>query len=260
MSEKKIKIFLSGGLSNTDVNLSLGGVMSTTELFGNVPVFDLGTILTGVTLTDTLGGAETGSIGAIFFDFATTELSFKKEGGLPAVNLNDFTDVSTDGNYILTCTEGDVSVSVSVVSASLPGSSGDDDVFRTKINPNLFENILEAEAITGSDKYRHFYLYNDTASQIQAATYILSNFNGLDVLALGFENVISGSEDKVLADEDTAPLEIDVTFALPINKTEADTLTINSGEAVGMYVRRTVPILADVTTIASTSSLVMEII
>lgn len=253
MADRDIELFLSGGATNTDKNASLGGVISATQITGNTLAYDVAAI-TGVTLLDSKG-----DVGTLHFINATTKIGLQKNGGaIPALAI-DLEDVSVNGNYTLTCPEGDASITIAVVSASLPIADATEAVTPTKINPTLYNNVSESEAESGSIKYRHLYLFNSGATTINVNAYINPNYAGLDALSIGFFATSSGgSDDELLIDEDTAPLA--VTFNAPSNVGDAITLTLDTSGKVGIYLKREVLALSDVSALIDTAAIVIELV
>jgi len=252
MGARTIETRLSGGGSNANSNLSLGGVMSSVELAGNVNSF-AGAGVGGVTLLDSKSG--TGTIGTLYFTLTGSTLGYQKTGGnLPSI-ANEI-DVSSGGEYSLLTQEGTDILNVLVVPASLPASDDSDAIVAVKINPNLFDNVTESESTEGSVKFRHMYIYNPTALGITIVCYFSNNYSGLNTLSLGFENITSGAVDELLVDEFTPP--VGINFNSPTQTADAIVLTIAPLQQVGMFMKREVSPLSDSVTEIDTATLIFE--
>ena len=253
MGDKSIDFQLSGGGSNTDPNLSLGGVLSTTEISGNNLTWDVSAI-SGITLLDSLGG-DGSAIGTLYFIFATTELGIEKTGGLTK-DVNFYQDISVDGDYIVESPEGGLNIAVSIVAASLPVADELQVISAAKINPNLFDQILEPEANSGSTKYRHIYLVNNTAASITFGLYLEKNYSTQTTLSMALSTV---DPSESIPDELTEPTQIGV-FSTPTNIEEATSITLAAGAKKGVFFRRVVAPLSDIGSVQDTAQLVVELI
>ena len=245
MGAKNIDVFLSGGTSNADPDLSLGGIISATKLFGQLPVYDT-TAIAGVTLLDAVNLLSV----ELTFVLATKLLSIKEIGEpLAAITV----DVSVDGEYILTTPDGLTELSISVVNASLPVADATVTVTATDIMHNLFDAVSSANSQVGDINYRHIYLKNKTASALSLKVIINTQLNGLDYIEIGFESTSSGSVDSLLADESSAPTG--VTFNAPSVANDGIMLSLAAFGYVGVFIKRTVLALTDVNTPVDTALL-----
>jgi len=252
MAINSIEFRLSGGISNANVATSLGGAMSSVNLVGNTVSYAT-TGITGVTLIDSL--TDNAAVGNLSYIISGTKINKQKPLGI-VPSASDLVDISVDGDYVIIAPEEDAMVAVSVVSSSLPIADTNDDVTAVKINPNLFGDVAANESEAGITSYRHVYLFNKSAIQVVAKLYIANNYSGLDALSIGFENVISGVTDQLITDDQTPP--VGVAFNAPASAASAIELTINTGDAVGMFLKRVVSPLSDNTTAIDTARLLME--
>ena len=238
MGAKNIDVFLSGGSSNTDPNASLGGIISTTKLFGQLPAYDT-TIIAGVTLLDAVNLLSV----ELTFVLATKLLSIKEIGEpLAAITV----DVSVDGEYILTTPDGLTELSVSVVNASLPVADATVTVTATNIMHNLFDAVSSANSQVGDINYRHVYLKNKTNAALSLKVFIETQLNGLDYIEIGFFSISSGTIDEQLSNENSSPSS--VIFLAPTSADDAQLLSLTAQAYIGLYIKRTVLALTDVNT------------
>lgn len=245
MGAKNIDVFLSGGTSNADPDLSLGGIISATKLFGQLPVYDT-TAIAGVTLLD---AANLLSMELIFV-YATKLLSIKEVGEpLAAITV----DISVDGDYVLATPDASIELSVSVANASLPVSDATVTVTATNIMHNLFDAVSSADSQIGDINYRHVYLKNKTATALSLKAIINTQLSGLDYIEVGFENTSSGSVDSLLPNENSAPTG--VTFNAPSVANDGTMLSLAAFSYVGVFIKRTVLALTDVNTQVDTALL-----
>jgi hypothetical protein len=238
MTKRVVDIYLSGGAGNTDPNASLGGVKSTTKLYGQTISYD-STAIAGVTLVDAAGVTS----GSLIFIAATKLLGFQVLGGAVPTSLQSI-DISVDGSYTIDCPEMNKSVVVSVVAASLPVIDTTVGITAININQNLYANVLEAEALNGSVKYRHVYITNNTMDTIFITVYVLRQYTGLDNLMLGVFTNGSGHVDELLSNEDTIPTG--VTFYNCDGAGNGLSLSLTGGGSIGLYLARKVTYFSDV--------------
>ena len=255
MAENKIDFFLSGGAANADVNLSVGGVKSSVKLVNPVATYS-GVAIAGVALKHTTG-VSTGVGGTLWFDSSLGFAYQSPTGAEPTIN--DYLLIETDGDFILMSVESTESLTISVIVASVPTSGTlSTSIDTARSSPNLYENVLEPEALTGSVKYRHLYMENISGSPINCVVYLNPNYPALDLLAIGFSTTISGQQDELLLNDVTAPMG--VTFNTPSSKLEGITLEIAAGESIGMYLERTVEVLSDISNEEDSASIIVGII
>ena len=258
MSFNDLKWYLSGGVSNTDPNLSLGGVVSTTPVIGNIVTYDSSTV-SGVTLKDSIGASVVTRY--LHFELATLSLAVMETvSGVPVVA--DYVDISVNGDYTITSPEGNTSVNITVVSSSLPaGDVVAAAITSTPISQNLYQNVLALESKTGSVKYRHLYLKNESASIRTINLFILKNYLSLNVLRFGHYNdgiPLQVPVDPLLDDELSKPIV--TTFNNPNSSAEGQVVIMNPGDYVGVYFERTVLANSAIQVTADIAGLMVEIL
>jgi hypothetical protein len=225
--------YLSGGLSNTSPDSSLGG--SKGALIGSQTVSGS---MAGVTVDRSEGNAA--GVGALTFDATNTALSWAAAGDAAGESV----DVSAGGEFVL-FSGGEGYLVVTVSPASLPGANDSQAVTVTQNRNNLFDDITKDESFDGDTEYRCFYVWNDHASDplVDCAAYIASQPGGADSVEIGLDpaGVNDGSSAAVtVANESSAPAG--VTFSAPADSASALSIgDIPAGQGIAIWVKRTVP-------------------
>lgn len=233
MAQELLQFFLSGGASNSDPALSLGGVESTTTQVTSETVAYAGSGITGITLIDGDGNG-TGQ-GTIDFAIATTSARWTKPGGA-AAGAPEMVDISSDGNYVLLAPEGDATLTIAVVAASLPVGDASDNVDCTTILANLLHNITDtAQTLNGHEDYLCIYARNVSGVNKRVRVWIADNVTP-DTLWIGTTTTTSGSTEPTIPNETTAPAG--VTFAVHNALGNALDLTVNAAESIGLWFKR----------------------
>jgi len=242
MSISYFDIMLSGGASNADPDLSLGGTISSTKLTGQTITL-LGGDFTGISIVD---GSGVETAGILDYNNTAKTLKFKKFGGAdPTTEQTAY--FTGDGYYVVGNFEGDQMITVYCTFASLPASQQQKTIDTvTNISQNLFNNVTEQESLGGIVKYRHLYIKNTYSSQILVTLFIGKQFTGLDYLEIGAAQLISGVTDELLTNDETAPQN--VTFINPTLESDGLSFLINVGESCGFYIKRTVTPITDIST------------
>lgn len=245
INASNLQFRLSGGAGNSNVNLSLGGAMSST-LMASQNASALGTI-TGVTI-NFAGGLSVGLNNTLRHTYSggihTLELMDAQDGVYgPAV------DVSAGGAFFLSG-QNRGSLAVTVAQGSLPVTSQTNNFTVTNIKNNLFDDVLKADALNGAIDYRCIYLYNNhpTEAFLQVGVYGYGAsgnpaaagdlfYVGADPAGAG--NGTSTGVAATIANEATAPAG--VTFSSPILASPLILGPLNAGEARAIWLRRNVP-------------------
>ncbi len=237
-------IRLSGGASNTDPLLALGGVMSTVS-GGKVKSQDAtGLTLTGVVIDDAMGNP-VGS-GSLFFDQSANTLRWTP----PTSSAGTAVDVTGDGVYAIQGGSDGGVLLVTIVNASLPSSDATDTIAIVNKTLNIFDDVTKAEALAGENDYRGLYFENahSADSMTDAKFWVENNTPGQDVV-----NIADGDEAvdvalETIADQNTAPSGPDFDTANPVDFASGIAIPTPFlfSEFKGWWVRRTVP--ANVTT------------
>ena len=231
---KELEVYLSGGASNNDPNLSLGGVISTNILYGQSVSINSGSSpIPGLTF---LGSENLGVNVHI-----TTRIETPDFGGFGIMlgNWNAgvgiyYTLTPTDGEYLLV--DGDTSVTVSVVTAQMVYGGGYID--GVSIQNNLLDEVTSNESKVGDVTYRHFYLKNSTVIDKSIKVYIGAQLSGQDYIEIGFANTVSGADDELLVSDKVAPTGVAFTAGNTVG--DVPLLTVSALGKIGVYVKRTV--------------------
>lgn len=237
---REFKIYLSGGSSNADPDLSLGGVESSVETGVQSVSWDASS-MAGVTLVAS-GGNRTVSTGTLTFDFAATTLKYSPPGF--SSGTQNTVDVSVDGTYVLygedsTDLTAVGSIEVTVVSASLPGSNDTKDVTSTDTANNLFDDVTDTQSTSGHTDYRCVYIDNDSAGT-ETLNLWIDRQPSPDSIKIGLDLAGAGGTATTIATETNIPSG--VVFSTP---TEGSPLTasLTTGQSIGVWVERITPAL-----------------
>lgn len=245
INASNLQLRLSGGSSNSQPNLSLGGVMSSTVMKSqNTSALSL---LTGVTITFA-GGMTIGSPNSIRHQFT---------GGIHYLAVMDALDgtygpnvnVSAGGLFYLSGTNRG-SLAVNVVAGSLPVTTVTETFTVTNIKNNLFDDVLKTDALGGSVEYRCIYLYNNHPTEaflsVSVYGYGASGNPAVagDLFYVGADPAGAGNGSTTgvaatVADEDTAPAG--VVFSSPVLASPLSLGAILAGEGRAIWLRRNVP-------------------
>lgn len=231
-----LQIVLSGGGGNASQAASLGGAISTSKVISQTTTAP--NLVTGVTILDAMGNAE--GVGTLKWDTATTSLMWKPFGGTAFNGL-----VITDsGTYTIGSTSG--YIIVSVVAASLPGSTVQDSITVSNATNRAFDNITAMESLNGDAEYRCFYVKNTHATQTayDVRLWVKSQPTGSDTLAVALDpngkNI--SARGPIVDEEDSTNVLTGIVFTQP--NTYAGSLvigTLGPGDYYPFWVKRVVP-------------------
>ena len=231
--------FLSGGAGNTDPNLSLGGVISTTRFDSQTAT---GVTIAGVTVDDAAENA-VGS-GTLAYTVAGQTLTWTPPGGAAGAAV----PVGTNGTYMIR--GGGVTAGylrVTVAAASLPAGDVSNTVTIANRDNNLFDDVSKAQALAGDVNYRCVYLKNTHASDTATgvAVWINQDSLGADTISIGADpagigNGTSTGVATTIVNEATAPAG--VTFSQPLSEGAALALgNFTFGTGIAIWIKRDVP-------------------
>lgn len=250
---------LSGGASNTDPTLSLGGLMSTHangQIVGRTTT-GLSNV-TGVTILDAPNSAI--GAGTLAYTASGTTATWAGNGASAGTAVN----IGADGRYILQDSAGG-RLHISVLSGSLPvGNQTDTITVAAKAN-GLFDNISGSESLAGDTEYRCFYVKNahPTDAFYDVKLYIGTQTSGDDAIQVGLDlagtgdGAATGVADTV-ADENTAPDPV-VNFTTAADLSNALNLSqLAAGECRAVWQKRIVLSSTANATTSDTSILIVS--
>lgn len=172
-----IKIYLSGGASQTNPYASLGGAISSTSIDSQTAT--LATAISGVTVEDARGN--TVGTGTLTFTSLTSTLIWTPPSGSSGTAV----DVSADGTYEIQGGNNGGSVIVTVVASSLPNTNVSSSTTIANIANNLWDNVSKDESEDGDTEYRCLYIKNTGADKARAfKLWISANTPGQDVVEI----------------------------------------------------------------------------
>jgi len=247
-----LNLYLSGGATNTDPNLSLGGVISGTTVKSELATAPVN--ITGVTIFDAIGNGI--GAGTLTFTLTGQTLQWTPPGG----SIGAAVTVSTDGRYTIQGAGAGYLI-VDVVTASLPTANATDTITISANKNGIFDDVLKTESFTGDIEYRCLYLKNDNPidTAFDVLVYIGSEPTGTDSVDLmvdpaGAGDGVTTGVAQTVVNENTPPAN--GTFSRPLDIANALSLgQLNPGQAAAFWIRRSVPALNITTTTGDTFTL-----
>ena len=239
-----LQLFYSGGGSNSNTTISIGGAISSARILSQSATGI--TTLTGVTIDDALGNGV--GAGTLTYTSSSKTLTWQPYGG----SVGTAVDVSANGKYFIQGANSGGGLCVTVVAASLPTSNTTNVVTIANQTEKLFLNQTKAESNAGVTKYHCFAIKNThaTLNMIEVTLWVAENTPGADTCALYLDPIVAGTGGTgptAVANETTAPAAS--TFVTPDSATHADALnigTLTPGQCRFFWVRQLTP--ANVTT------------
>ena len=241
MGVELLKLRLSGGASNTDLSLSIGGVKSSTAVLSQSA--SLGTLIPGVTIVDTAGNP-TGN-GTLTYTAAGKTIKWTPPTGA----IGQAVSIGSNGTYLIRgANTTDGYVIISVVSASLSSVYNyTSSVTVANQNELFLPAVDKVTAYTGATQYYCFYLDNAGTDIIRAVkAQVMVDTQGLDTLSLGR---ITTKNTQGTNDND-ANTGHGVTFnAVGVDAVLGD---LSAGDYWGIWIKRVIPALTVDGVIANT--------
>ena len=246
MIQNDIKFYLSGGASNADPALSIGGIKSSVNV--NSMTFAVDPAIPGVTIldvvTDSVGAAEIYTImgaGAsnekrIYFRDPTSE-QFGTAADIDGVGgtFHAFSGAPYNGYITVDVTYGSLLI-------------GDPVTYPVEVVPlynNLFPNITPAIASAGATDHRLLYVTNDhgTDSLQNIKVWIDQDFVGDDSAALTWVGAINAAAPQLADSEDSTDVLIGETFLSPTTEATGIAIagTLGPSDTAVLCIRRDLP-------------------
>ena len=240
----ELKVYHSGGATNNDPLLDLGGIISSDaskRVVSQNAVPDTSNI-TGVTIDEAYGNPE--GVGTLSYLNTGNNLAWKPYGQSIFYGL----DVSAGGIFTLGSSAGYLVVNVTFV--SLPAGDETDTVTVANNQSNVFDPVLAGDSLLGKTSYRGLYIVNTSAFEATDLTiWIGSNTPGGDTIDIAADTsgLITGDGVttgvmEALADELTAPSGGEI-WSAPASYGAGIVLgNLAAGKVFGFWQRRTVPL------------------
>jgi hypothetical protein len=234
----EVQIYLSGGAANSDPNLSLGGIISSTQVTSQdcqAPVN-----VNGVVINNAFSNLE--GNGTLYWFNATNQLAWQAPGQGTYVPVT----ITGDGQYTLGGSSGYLIVTATLATLQAIGSDQTDTLAITYQANKVYDDISKNESLAGDIEYRCLYIKNingvDPITDVKL--FLKAQPTGPDELDIGLDpaGVGDGSTTGVAttaADEGTAPAG--VSFSRP--STSASGLavgTLASNACAAFWIRRTI--------------------
>ncbi|MCF1458423.1 MAG: hypothetical protein LPH21_12945 [Shewanella sp.] len=231
---------LSGGSSNTNPALSLGGVISSQAVSSQV--IDTPSLVTGVTVVS----AHNNPAGSGTLSYTVTGSVI---GWRPPSSANTYTvTITGDGQYFVgNSSEG--FLVLDVATGSLPGGSRSEGLGVNKNMSNLWDTVHPAESLAGRVEYRCTYLKNtgDT-TMFNINVWIKEQTAAQDDIAIALDPAGKGDGSATgiaitIANEiDSTDQLAGVSFSAPISiGTALQVGDLLPGQCIGLWERRNVP-------------------
>jgi hypothetical protein len=218
----------------------LGGAITASALPSQIAT--LGSSLSGVTVPDAVGNAI--GVGSLRYSTIGPTFFYTPPGGVEGPG----TAVSGSGEFIVRGNGAQAPyLRLLVTFGSLPVSAQTRSVTIANDPGELFDDVTKAEALSGDTEYRCFYLKNEhpTDAIDGAAIWIHADSVGGDSIAIGLDPA-GVNTATTIANESTPP--VGVTFSTPMSEAGAILISaMTAGQAVGIWVRRTVPAVTNTT-------------
>lgn len=245
MQISDLHIVMSGGSTNTNPMLSLGGEISD-HVDGRIisQVTTNPTNVTGVTIRNAYNNDV--GYGALKYEPSTTTLSWQA----PNSPQEYGTQITGDGTYVLGNVNG--YLEVDVVTSNLPTNTAiDSDIGVSNKMTNVFDSISSQESLDGDTEYRCLYIKNihSTDTAYGVTIWIRQQPVGPDELDIAADPAgvgdghTSGVAIGPLADEeDSTNLLSSLSWVRPSASSSGINLgNLPPGKCVAFWERRTVP-------------------
>ncbi|MEJ1463306.1 MAG: hypothetical protein RPU15_08525 [Candidatus Sedimenticola sp. (ex Thyasira tokunagai)] len=247
-----IEMRYSGGGSNSDPLLSLGGAYSS----ASTQTQSMSGGMSGVALIDAVGNPIGGGTLAYTHNGgADRTLSWSANGeGALTTEI-----VDTDGRYTLRSDGGPLygGLLVEVTAASLPTSDQNQTIAIGALTANILPDADKNQCYIGKDDYYCFYVHNASAvSLTDVRLYFEPNASGVDNLRLGFDPAGQGGTAQA----------IDTRYDIPVNVTfgtydDIDSALVISSFPAGafqpIWIERQIPARVPATYNSDTASLIV---
>ena len=248
----ELTFWLSGGATNTNPLLSLGGVISNTKVISQTATAPVN--ITGVTIVDAIGNVE--GAGTLTYTLTGQTLQWTPPGG----SIGTGVSVAVDGRYTLTGAGGEILI-VDVVAASLPTANATDTITIANNRNAVFDDILKSESYAGDSEYRCLYVKNESTidTAFEVLLWIQAQPVGADSLQLmidpaGVGDGVTTGVAQSVVNENTPPAT--GTFSTPTSESAALSLgQLGPGQVAAFWIKRTIPPLNTVTTLNDLSAL-----
>ena len=235
-----LKLFYTGGGSNSNTTLSIGGAISSAAV-GSQTLTATTTLISGVTLVN--GQLNDPGNGTLTFSPTLKTLSWQPFNGSVGVPV----DVSVDGQYFIQGASNGGGITVTVVAASLPTSVTTTTITVADVTQQLFLDQTKAESDAGVTKYHCFAIKNthSTGDMVSVLAWIIANTPGADTITIALDSLAAGAGSTgptAVADENTAPSGL--TFVSPASSAAVDALaigTLTAGQCRFIWLKQFTP-------------------
>lgn len=247
---------LSGGATNTDPDLSLGGVKSSEPVLQQTATW-VGGGFTDLTLLGASGNpAGIGTLkagdpsgGLAWFPLGDPRDPVPAGGNVYGTVINQISEIPI-GDDILSGLISTITVRPET-GYSNPDYGELEEVLISDTVGELFPSVTESEAETGLTRYRLTYIENNDASPKFIAFWIGQNSSGSDIFEVGIE--AADGVAQTITNETTAPTGITFTRSVALSPELQIELAASSYR--GIWIKQIIPALSSVPATPSTFAL-----
>lgn len=248
-------LFLSGGSSNADPELALGGALST-EMVRGKPAAYVSTTVAGVSIEYAIGDNANTGTGSLFVDVQGDHAEIQWSAPTIGTIVGTF-PVTESGTYAIFCDESNYLV-VTVDYPSLVLGTYTESVSVGFESQNVFDDTATAETTTGSTSYRCIFFKNisDTSHTYRFMQVVESSPNSAQYF-MGM-NASEVNTAQTIADEFTAPSGV-TFYESGVSVTDQLVFTLSAGDSQAIWLRRTIPARASGEPLTDQCSMILAI-
>lgn len=254
-----IQFVYSGGSTNSDQMLSLGGAISTdAQRRVRSQEATQPTQITGVTIVDAFSNPL--GDGTLSFNSTTKELLWRAQGSATFYGVV----LAADGLHTIGSASGYLLVSVTF--AALPTASRQETITISSAVNKTFDNVSALESMNGATEYRCFYVINTAQSgtAYDVRVWIKSQpVSGADQLSLALDPaaVMGQALGPLVNETDSSNILGGLTFSAPSSQATGLQLgNLVAGQYRAFWVKRHVPVGTTAQTVNNRSSLGISVL
>lgn len=235
-SMAELELRLTGGASNSDVTVSTGGIVSSTEIIQQTGTGL--TTLSGVTIERAMGNAE--GDGTLTWNSSAETFTWTPKNGTTGTAVS----VTADGTYFIQGGSDGGALVITVVYASLPTSTTSNTVTVANNENVMFDDVSKDDSYAGITRY-HIFAFKNTGTDAKkdVKLWINANTPGQDTINIGISTSVTAGDGATTGlfvdttDETSAPAET-VSYVAPTTEATAIDIGELSGSAGSTHTRQ----------------------